>query len=108
VTVFGTTVSWHDFGELLQEGKWLDKSIKAGSVKPALLYRLMKYHEMEKSIDKPISNALWRSHFFYDVTRNIEDTEIRNKVKEFVNTHIKNLRLPISYAIYMNRKEGKR
>ena len=113
VTMFDTTVGWRQFEELIDEGEWLFEQLQKNTLSPSFLYRLLHYHTMEQAT-KPQTgdkrkvntrNLLWLSHFTYDVTRNIEKRDVRDRIKEIVHKNIDSLRIPVSYAAYLNRKD---
>ncbi len=116
ITLFGTTVPWKKFGVLLQVAYKLEEYLKASSeeekhsqVGKGLFHRLLEYGEKAKRLEKKENlirprDALWISHFYYDVMRNV-----RSKTDEFkilCLEHIKEIRLPVSYVLYKNRKGG--
>jgi CRISPR-associated protein Csm1 len=112
ITVFDTTVSWEKFEQLITAGQKLYEHITAGELSTAVVYRLLQYCGQEhrfKSGEVIDRNALWRSHFHYDVSRNIGNEKLREWLISFVEENIKEIRIPVSYALYRartNNKEG--
>ncbi|MCX7786411.1 MAG: type III-A CRISPR-associated protein Cas10/Csm1 [Spirochaetes bacterium] len=113
ITVFHTSVKWNEYRTLLEEARnrlwnYLQKKIMT----KAFLYRLLQYHEMHQTITKLQKhihrNALWLSHFYYDLARNVEAKKYEQEseyLKQFVLKHIETLRIPVSYVLYRARNE---
>ena len=113
ITVFQTTVKWQEYKTLMKEAREIlwryyeDRMISQG-----FLYRLLNYQEMHYFVTKLQKNirrnALWLSHFYYDLARNLDAKKYEQEseyLKKFVHENIGNLRIPISYVLYRARKE---
>jgi len=112
ITMFDTTVKWSEFQTLMEESKKLYSYLEGKKVSQAFFYRLLMYHEMNNLLIKNhkniLRNALWQSHFYYDLARNLGDSKYeseRNYLKEFVHNNIQNLRIPVSCVLYRARKD---
>ncbi len=107
ITVFNTTVNWKEFDDAISKGEILDRWVKDKKISKGMVYRLLKYSRMKKSVDKGFYyNSLWRSHLYYDAERNIKDKSFMEKYLEFSINLLeeKYSEISISYAIYKNRE----
>ncbi|MGD0489548.1 MAG: type III-A CRISPR-associated protein Cas10/Csm1 [Syntrophorhabdales bacterium] len=116
VTLFGTTVPWPMFVALLKVGDQLrdylepvDHGDNRREVGKGIFHRLLQYGEKAKNLERkegPVRprDALWLSHFYYDVVRNVGSKS--DEFKALCLEHIKQIRLPVSYVLYKNRKGG--
>ncbi|MGC8764834.1 MAG: type III-A CRISPR-associated protein Cas10/Csm1 [Brevinematia bacterium] len=107
ITIFESHEEWDKFSELIETGKKLDSWLKEEKISSAQLYRILKYHHMNLNAKngKEISrNLLWHSLLKYDVSRNIQDESLREEVTEIIVKNIDLIRIPVCYAIYLNRK----
>ncbi len=112
LTLFETTVKWEGIEKLKEScnkfDNWLDNEI----ISSAQLYRLLKYEEMNRKCREGRNinrNILWHSHLRYDVARNLEENN--NLKEEFLKLVIENidfLRIPVCYAIYLDRDRKNR
>lgn len=119
LTLFNTTVSWNKFAELMCLANKLEPYIKLAKNAESdrenesgkgLFYRLLFYGDKARALDlnnKAINprDALWISHFNYDVARNINESK-REQFKELCLDNMKEIRIPVSYVLYKNRKRG--
>lgn len=115
LTLFDTTIPWAYYSML---SKWCNDfysalNDKSGKFSISFLYRLLVYQKMSRSED-----LLYEAKLSYDIARNFKDNKgeyIVNKdiqkildslLVENVNKKIywKNLKLPITWAAYKNRK----
>ncbi|MGE4286797.1 MAG: type III-A CRISPR-associated protein Cas10/Csm1 [Phycisphaerae bacterium] len=98
ITVFGETLSWDDFKEAVENGKFIYGQIKEESsaaqdkdslcITSSFAYRLIKFARMgircrEGSVN--LADAKWRSQLCYDMARNISSNlnseQLSNKDK---------------------------
>lgn len=81
VTCFGHTVSWTDYGTLMEREAGLARVADDYTLTSGYLYGLLRYADMAGNIkDKP-ENALWYSHFAYR-TRRLAEARIKNSGKQ--------------------------
>ncbi len=73
ISIFGTKLSWKDFSKSLEIKNQLISYKDRDVISSAMLYRLLKYVRMYKSIEKDPKNAIYNSYFAYDKSRNIYD-----------------------------------
>jgi CRISPR-associated protein Csm1 len=119
ITAFSTTVSWEDYEKALKEGKQLDDYIQENKqdskkgLSSGVVYRLLDFADRAANVQKgdlrnfqDIRNRLWISNFRYMVARNIADTTVKDWFSGFGTTeNIIKSRIPVSCALYANRKE---
>ena len=84
ISIFGTKLSWKDFSKSLEIKNKLIGYIDEGLISSAMMYRLLKYVRMYKSIKENPANAIYNSYFAYDKSRNIYDkiSKDRNQPKD--------------------------
>jgi CRISPR-associated protein Csm1 len=115
ITLFDTTIIWRQFEELMGTAHKLEKYIDKGSENgtgKGIFYRLLGYGEKARALDCRDGlivprDALWISHFYYDVARNIKEDK-REEFKILCMESMKNIRLPVSYVLYKTRNRGGR
>lgn len=123
LTLFNTTIVWDKFDKLREFAVFLDRQLnnESSGVKSGFIYRLLQYHKMFLScVDEgKIEGLRFHSQMAYDIERNIVK---RNKEKNIINPDevkklaglfsIKeidkelmiNLKIPIFWVLYKNRK----
>lgn len=82
VTVFGQTVPWETFRELLNHGRELRALLDSEDVPQARVYQLLKFTDMREAMDGtkvPLHNTMWRALHRYSVVRNFPDRDEREK-----------------------------
>ncbi len=110
IHVFNTTVNHEEYKNLLSAAEKLSGYMRLkenNKVSSGIVYRLLDYGRREKALkngDIRKENFLWRSHFVYDTTRNIEKS-FRDEFKKFAIDYIENMDFIASYALYKNRKK---
>jgi len=122
VTIFGKSVYWNDFEELMAEGIFLEQELKknknsnSSKITSSFMYRLLVYYKMyEIFSDSGKAEMLkYKSLLNYDIARNIvieEGGEIKNielvrKVMKLVfeEEKFKNIIIPLTWATYRTRK----
>ncbi|MGB9687041.1 MAG: type III-A CRISPR-associated protein Cas10/Csm1 [Rectinema subterraneum] len=116
VAFLGLPVEWGMFELLTEKGKDLSAWLSECRISTSLVYGLItqskKAEEFEQG-DIRKENALWKSHFLYNVRR----AEAREKLpEEIINTMegfavdtgmMKLARIPATYALYANREPAK-
>ena len=118
LTLFGVTRSWRRARELLKKGQWLRGLVEDELLSTAQLMRLLDYSERCQRLHKDgtLRDALWRAHLAYDLARNVDGKDKwekegkegdRSKLKEWLqhDENIKDIPLPVTYALYQLRRE---
>lgn len=119
VTLFQTTVKWDCYKELLDTAKGLKDMVDEDKISTIFLYRLLQYNKMNDKIQDDPKNCLWRSHFYYNMARNIkgedkDKEDIKDKLLKYFGDEaecggsIKTAKIPVSWALYMNRKKRRK
>ncbi len=128
-TLFNHTIPWSEFESLQKFADFLDKNLdnsKSG-ITMGFIYRLLNYYKnyllfLER---RRIDGLKFYSQVAYDVGRNIikrDDKdkriinlevikELKDKIYDFEKadeSFLKNLRIPLTWALYKNRKINKR
>lgn len=111
ITVFGTTVSWTDYKNLIDKGIDLQNKLESKNVSVGVVYRFIEYSNMaEQCLAKKdaelISPHLWKSHLSYNIVRNVKDKGIADGLKKLgadANKMVKS-RIAVCYALYTQRK----
>jgi len=115
---FNTIIRWEEFDKYISFGKFLDNKIndKTSPINPSFIYRLLVYHKMALGTEENIRNLKYRPLLSYDIGRNIikkdkagyitniDEIERLQEIIEISSPLIKGLRIPISYAMYKNRR----
>jgi len=111
ITIINIRASWSDFKEYIKLGKKLDEWIKNKTLSSRFTYRLLTYSQKAKSFKTgniTENNALWKSHYLYNLKRNIKKDapeEIKNNLKE-LSVSPENMILSgisATYGLYSNR-----
>ncbi len=115
ITVFDTTVSWSELENQLKISDLFSDCLKQNQndknqgFTKGFLYRLLKYSGQFLEIEKGNfgkSNALWKSHLYYDIARNIKDNKVKEVFfKDVVNKPeiMRKLKIAVSNSIYKLR-----
>lgn len=82
VNVYGETVSWPDFKELLVTSSQLDHLRQELSLSTGYLYGLIELCEMAALADKQPEAARWRSYLSYRTARMVSDKLARKEGEE--------------------------
>jgi len=119
ISVFGVTVSWEDYENSLKDAKEIiDKKVSS-----AVVYKMIDFAKRagrvrngstsEKDMNwmRDLRDDLWKSNFWYNITRNIkfDDKKELKKVIEFFKKfgkspeEMEKSRIAVSYALYSNR-----
>ena len=124
ITIFGTTVSWQDFEECLENGKkfqkYLEPNDKGESVlSTAVVYKMIDFSKRAEAIQNgsvkelvnenvkgQMKNHLWKSNFSYIVARNVKDKGVKEWLLDFAASPKKmaSCRIAVSYALYTCRR----
>lgn len=112
VTLFDTTVSWDDFGRLLDYAAWLEGLITDGKITAGLARRLLQYADDYRDfMGGNIGKGRFLSHMAYDFARNLDEKKMKDKAERerFMSIRtdgflMPNLRLPLSHVLYRLRK----
>ncbi|RKX80191.1 MAG: type III-A CRISPR-associated protein Cas10/Csm1 [Spirochaetes bacterium] len=116
LTIFNTTMKWDEAEEMVKAGEKITRLLKENGKKEekighGIVYRLIEYSDRALKVKNgniKSKNVLWRSHFFYDVARNLKNLE-KDDMEWFISLadehSIKYLRVPASYALYRLRKK---
>lgn len=121
ISLFNKNVSWEDAEILIKEGLFLENELKKNKfsknskITSSFLYRLFQYYRMWEKYNETgkVEWIRYRPLLAYDIARNIiekNNHEIKNKevidriYKLMESDNIKNLVIPLSWAIYRTRK----
>jgi len=128
ITLFGTTVEWEQFPELMEFFLFLNQALNKGNSKEkppitsGFLYRLLKYHDMAtKYFDEGrVEGLKFLSALSYDIGRNVIKRDKAGNIKvgrdesfalqrltgiaKKKSSLIYNLKVPAFWALYRNRK----
>ena len=106
VTVFDTTMSWKEFERAISIGNDLLSLLEEKRITKGFVYRLLKYYKSHKNVENgkvDTNDILWRSHFAYDVARNVKDEKDKNWIKDIVMENIGILKVIATYTLYKKR-----
>jgi len=134
IAALGRVLTWEQFETALAMGRRLDEMLRAPKeaeglrLNTSFVYRLLQYarsagrvHEaLKEGRDVPVGDLTWRSHFLYDLRRNVEsslgshptDRQQRDLrwLKELMypgmraeDMNLAPLILGATYALYLNR-----
>ena len=132
ITLFGTTVEWNQLPELIDFFLSMNYflTLNRGSkghgsgINTAFLYRLLEYHRMaSRFIEKDnIEGLKFMSALSYDIGRNIVERDKNEKIikgqneyntlqtlinkKPDTNSIIYNLKIPLFWTLYRNKRGG--
>jgi len=128
ITLFGTTVEWEQFPELMEFFLFLNQALnkvstgKRPPITSAFIYRLLKYHNMAtKYFDEGrVEGLKFLSALSYDIGRNVIKRDKAGNIKvgrdesfalqrltgivKKKSSLIYNLKVPAFWALYRNRK----
>lgn len=123
ITVFGTSVSWEDYEQCLNDGKYFQQQLvinhsdgKKG-VSSGVVYKFLDFaNRAEKTLGNEtgvadvselinMKDRIWKSNMTYIVARNIKDEEVKKRLLNFGTTPqaIIKSRIAVSYALYTQR-----
>lgn len=112
VSVLDITVSWPEFGKLLEWSDKFDKWLNEDAEKQfttQFLYRLFHYSNMARRFrqEGKADDLMYQSYFNYDLKRNISDENIKKQFYELLDEQdiLVNLSLPLHITLYNNRKK---
>lgn len=114
ISIFGVTVKWEEFEELLKLVKIIDYFLDNG-MKMSYLYRILKFIEMAEELKrgkltiKNIRNCMWIPLLRYLTIRNYsKNSFLMENLSPFFVKNIQKygekLIIPISLSIYKRRK----
>lgn len=116
VHLFGTTVDWPRYQQLLKQGHDFlsllpGQDSATGKVSAGLIHRLLQYGDMARRFDQgQIRCGIYKSHMTYDIQRNIcdKENEVKQQFKALLGDqqgkqNLYDIRLPVSYALYQWR-----
>ena len=138
IAVLGRVLTWEDYGRGLECGERLHGMLRAGSrgrqgeqddclgVPPAFVYRLLMHARSAERVrvrvetrqDIPLADLTWRSHYLYDLNRNVarrlaaNATSAQRNDLEWLKTllpvaateyPVAHVILGATYALYMTR-----
>lgn len=115
ITVFGTTVSWEEYEQCMNDGILLQECLSENKLPTGVVYKMIDFARRAEAVQQgdvsellDMRNHLWKSNFRY-VLRNVKNDakgEIRNKLLEFATSAEKMIksRIAVSYALYTQRK----
>lgn len=115
LTVFGTTVSWEEYEQCMNDGILLQECLSENKISTGVVYKMIDFARRAEAVQQgdvsellDMRNHLWKSNFRY-VLRNVkkdENGEIRKKLLQFGTSAEKMMksRIAVSYALYTQRK----
>ncbi len=127
ITVFGITVSWEEYENCLEDGKFLEnalienKASKEKGVSTGVIYKFLDFaNRAEKTLGKKGEQSgiadvselinpkdrIWKSNLVYIVSRNVKkDDNLKQKLLKFGESpeSMINSRIAVSYALYRQR-----
>ena len=118
IYLFNTNIEWKEFEKYMNFGQFLDAKIndKTSPINASFIYRLLVYHKMALKTKQDIRNLKYRPLLSYDIGRNIikkdkagniinmDEIEKLQEIIEISSPLITGLKIPISYAMYKNRR----
>lgn len=121
ITAFGTTVSWKDYKQCLENGRKLEDCINKKELSSSVVYKLIDFaNRAEKVKNGDVSelvkkepnfhDRIWESNFKYVVGRNLKEKkqkELYNWFLQFGSSQeeIIKSRIAVSYALYTQRNK---
>jgi len=99
LTIFDTTVSWNELDNQIKKAKELVNYLNNGDISIGSVYKMINFTERAKNKD-----YLWISNLTYMIARNIEEENAKKLFLDF-RDNIKESRIAVSYALYMQRGE---
>jgi CRISPR-associated protein Csm1 len=114
-TLFGVTVDWQRFRELIEKGRWIENLILDGMVTKGLAGRMLYYADQHNRLMQgDIEAGIYRAHMEYDFKRNVYDhmeshekdewNQIAAGLKDVQEMDL--LRLPVTWALYRVRTDA--
>lgn len=118
ITVFGTTVSWAEYRNCLEDGVQLEKYLnnkknnKNESISSGTVYKLIDFSKRAERVKKDgdvselLHDNIWKSNFKYCAVRNIKNKEVLDWFLHFGTSQeeIIKSRIAVCYALYTQRK----
>lgn len=124
ITVFGATVSWEDYGKLLEEGKFIQSQLELNKKNPkegvssGVVYKFLDFaNRAEKSLGgkkRKVADVselvnpkdrIWKSNLVYILARNVKDENLKERLLSLGENpqSMINSRVAVSYALYTQR-----
>jgi hypothetical protein len=108
VSLFGVTVNWQRWQQLLGEGDNLLNLLEDEKVTSGLVNRLLRYGDDATRFNNgELKYGIYKSHMAYDMHRNLKlkSGPERDRVIKLQEDKIllQQIRLPVSYALYQWR-----
>lgn len=124
ITVFGATVSWEDYGNLLEEGKFIQSQLELNKKNPkegvstGVIYKFLDFaNRAEKSLGgkkRKVADVselvnpkdrIWKSNMVYILARNVKDESLKERLLSLGENpqSMINSRVAVSYALYTQR-----
>lgn len=114
VTLFEVTHDWTGFVSLKEQGErlldWLDDEI----IPKGLASRLLEYGKMHRRFieGKDVRAGIYKSHMRYDFARNLDEKKLPDDAAraeilglQLNDELLRDIRLPVSYALYQTRTD---
>ncbi|MBI4744474.1 MAG: type III-A CRISPR-associated protein Cas10/Csm1 [Actinobacteria bacterium] len=112
LTVFNTTIKWHEFEEIEKTASLLDGALEgADGLSTGFVYSLLTFNRMKKD-----HNPMYKALLSYQIARNLSKEKIENnpqleKAREFLvsltksekENFMEKINIPVSYALLKNR-----
>lgn len=119
VTVFGTTVSWSDFAQEIENGVQLQSYLEKGILTTGVVYKMIDFarraervkngdvSELIRSAQPNLHDRVWKSNFKYVAVRNIKNKDALDWFLQFgaSQEEMIKFRIAVSYALYTQRKK---
>lgn len=124
ITVFGATVSWEEYGKLLEEGKFIQNQLELNKKNPkegvssGVVYKFLDFaNRAEKSLGgkkRKVADVselvnpkdrIWKSNLVYILARNVKDESLKERLLSLGENpqSMINSRVTVSYALYTQR-----
>jgi len=115
ITIFGESASWHhdnneiSFAELIEFGSELYGYLNQRKIARGFLHELLQIYSIYFGEDGR-EKKLYIPYLIYQITRNIKEVEVRNKLYEKLITScqgikwMKKIKIPVTYALLKSRR----
>lgn len=121
ITVFDRTVSWQDYGRLLDEGRQLQDYLEAENLSTGVVYKMIDFSNRaskigngnvsellnmsKKDLNGHLRDNLWKSNMHYLIARNVKEEGIKHRLLEVASDSelMRKYCIAVSYALYTQR-----
>lgn len=103
IHLFGQTVPWEEFLDLLGFSKRLVDLLEAEKISKNLVHTVSGLYE--RYIDEEGENIVWIPKLLYSLTRNVDEEKLREELKRKVQKHSEYLPVVVSYVNLATKEE---